>query len=192
MARARPITNLDPRAPTKQNARRLARERLADMYAYAPYIENPQNIQELHDLRIAAKRVRYTLEIFAEFLPETSKEFVDELAKLQDELGALHDSEVMLALLGRLLLQESATSEGGNGKRAIPEQQQRLLSSDMVQQLLHSGHSLPSERERKGLMDFLHRQEQRRAQSYTTFRQHWDELEQCHFRAAILRMLEEE
>lgn len=191
MARVRPITDLDPRAPTRQNARRLVRERLADMYAYAPYIEIPQNVQELHDLRIAAKRVRYTLEIFAEFLPETSKDFVDELARLQDELGALHDSEVMLALLGRLLLQESAAPEERLEKRTVPKQQRSLLSSDMLQQILHPGHSLPSERERQGLMDFLHRQEQRRAQCYAAFRQHWDELEQRDFRAAILRMLEE-
>src|SRR6476661_8306056 len=99
MARARPITELDSQAPTTRNARIILRQRLDDMYAYAPFIDNPDNIQELHDLRIAAKRVRYTLELFEEFLPASSKDFALELGRLQDELGALHDSEVMLTLL---------------------------------------------------------------------------------------------
>lgn len=191
MAKARPITGLDPSAPTKQNARVIIRERLAEMYAYAQYIENLENIQELHNLRIAAKRVRYTLEIFAEFLPEASQNFAEELAKLQDELGTLHDSEVMLALLGQLLLQEVTALERGDGEAALPEQRQGLLSSDLIQHILHiEHHPALSDRERKGLMDFLHRQEQRRVQSYASFRQHWEELEQRHFRAELLQMLE--
>src|SRR5690242_2055165 len=106
MAKARAITGLDPQAPTGRNARLMVRERLADMYSYAQYAASPDNSAGLHNLRIAAKRVRYTLEIFEEFLPEAGKSFAEELARLQDELGALHDSEVMLALL-RLSLNET-------------------------------------------------------------------------------------
>src|SRR5262245_62100317 len=107
MAKARPITGLDPQASTRSNARIIVRERLKDMYAYAEYTTSPANIQELHDLRIAIKRTRYSLEIFEEFLPEEGKGFAEELAGLQDELGALHDSEVMLALLRQLSNPES-------------------------------------------------------------------------------------
>lgn len=191
MAKARALTGLDSWAPTEENARIIVRERLADMYAYAPHIENPQNIQELHDLRIAAKRVRYTLEIFADFLPETSKEFAAELADLQDELGALHDSEVMLALLRRLLQQAQATPETSN-QSALPAQQKELLASDMVEHILRSAReSAVSAQEIRGLTDFLHRQEQRRAQAYAAFRRHWEALEQHHFREAILQMLKQ-
>ena len=188
MAKARPIIGLDPYAPTGQIARTIVRERLADMYAYAPYIENPEHIQELHDLRITAKRVRYTLEIFADFLPETSKDVVRELAQLQDELGELHDSEVMLALLRQLLQQQQEERA-----KELPEQELTLLSSTMVQYVLHSASSTAlSEKERRGLMEFLQRQERRREQSYASFRRHWEGLEQHHFRAEILQMLEQE
>ncbi len=192
MAKARPITGLDPLAPTEENARIIVRERLADMFAYAPYIGNPENIRQLHDLRIAAKRVRYTLEIFADFLPETSKEFIAELAELQDELGALHDSEVMLALLHQLLQQAQAAPEIRN-ENALPARQKALLSSDMEEHLLQSAReSALSAQEIRGLTDFRHRQQQRRAQAYTTFRDHWELLEQRHFREAILQMLEQQ
>jgi inorganic triphosphatase YgiF len=191
VAKARPLTGLDPQAPTEENARVIIRERLADLYAYAPYIENPENIQELHDLRIAAKRVRYTLEIFTDFLPATSKDFAQELADLQDELGTLHDSEVMLALLRRLLHQAQTAPEMGNEKE-LSAQKQELLSSDMVEYLLLCArNSVPSVQEIQGLTGFLHRQEQRRAQAYASFRRHWESLEQRHFREALLQMLEQ-
>ena len=97
MAKAKPITGLDPRAPTGKNARIIARVRLEEMYNWDRYVDNPYNIRELHDLRIAAKRLRYTLEIFEEVLPEASKSIVKELTQIQDELGALHDSDATTA-----------------------------------------------------------------------------------------------
>ena len=99
MAKAKPITGLDPHAPTGKNARIIARVRLEEMYEWDSCVDNPYNIRELHNLRIAAKRLRYTLEIFEEVLPEASKSIVKELEQIQDELGALHDSDVMIALL---------------------------------------------------------------------------------------------
>lgn len=188
MAKARAITGLDPQAPTGRNARLMARERLADMYSYAQHATSPDNIEDLHNLRIATKRVRYTLEIFEEFLPETGKSFAEELAKLQDELGALHDSEVMLALV-QLSLNETGT-EGAKTRRTA--KRKTLLSPEMVGSILSSDHTAAlGEQERQGLASFLHRQEQRRAQAYTAFRQHWEEMEQHRFHDEILAMLEQ-
>ncbi len=188
MAKARPITGLDPLAPTGRNARIMVRERLADMYSYASYAASPDNIQGLHDLRIAAKRVRYTLEVFEDFLPETSKAFVEELARLQDELGTLHDSEVMLALL-RLSLHETIGE-----KPEMPRSTNRkaLLSPEMASAILEPAPvSTLSAKGRQGLTSFLRKQEQRRVQAYEAFRQHWQELEQRHFREELLAMLEQ-
>jgi len=192
VAKARPITGLDPWKPTGENARLIVRERLADMYTHAACIGNPENVQELHDLRIAVKRVRYTLEIFADFLPETSKEFAAELADLQDELGALHDSEVMLALLHRVLQQSRAVPEAGDENRP-PALQRKLLSLDMVEHLSHAAReSVLRAQEIQGLAGFLQRQEQRRAQAYTSFLRHWESLEQRRFREALLQILDDE
>ncbi len=191
MAKARPITGLDLQASTRENAHIILRERLADMNAYTQHIENPANIQELHDLRIATKRVRYTLEVFEEFLPEASKGFAEELAKLQDELGTLHDSEVMLALLRLLLHQEPGKIEVADQDTASSVKKKALLSADMVHSFLDTTHTPDlSEKERPGLASFLRRQEQRREQAYLSFRQHWEELERRRFREEILTTLE--
>src|SRR2546427_10665750 len=99
MAKARPVTGLDPRATTGKNARIIARVRLEELYDWDRYVDNPECKRELHNLRIAAKRLRYTLEIFEDVLPSPCHVIVNELAQIQDELGALHDSDVMIALL---------------------------------------------------------------------------------------------
>lgn len=202
MAKARPITGLDSQAPTTRNARLILRQRLDEMYAYAPFISDPAHMKELHDLRIAAKRVRYTLELFEEFLPEESKEVVEELTKLQDELGALHDSEVMLALLRQLLQQENEETNAGRHEksagtgasetaRAPAREQEELLTPELERAVLQPAHATAlSQKERRGLLSFLQRQEQRREQSYALFRQHWEELERRHFHEHILGMLD--
>ncbi|HEY0757273.1 MAG TPA: CHAD domain-containing protein [Ktedonobacteraceae bacterium] len=196
MAKARPITGLDSQAPTSRNARAILQQRLDEMYAYSPYVENPNNIQELHDLRIATKRVRYTLELFEEFLPAHSKDFVAELTKLQDELGALHDSEVMLALLRQLLQQEHDRTQAQEhpptrkAERGPVERRSELLTPEMEHAVLYPAHaSALSVKERQGLVSFLQRQEQRREQSHALFRQHWEKLEQRQFYKAVLEML---
>jgi len=73
MAKARSVTNLDVQAPTAQNAAKIVQVRLAEMYEWSNHIDSPYAVRELHNLRITAKRLRYTLEIFADFLPADCK-----------------------------------------------------------------------------------------------------------------------
>ena len=192
MAKAKPITGLDPRAPTGKNARIIARVRLEEMYNWDRYVDNPYNIRELHDLRIAAKRLRYTLEIFEEVLPEASKSIVKELEQIQDELGALHDSDVMIALL-RLCL---GTQDSGVAyEDALVDAQKQyskkqfILPPQLVAVLLDPA-SAPSAEERYGLEQMLLKQEQCRKEQYSAFRQHWYQLQARDFRREILDILD--
>ena len=192
MAKAKPITGLDPRAPTGKNARIIARVRLEEMYNWDRCVDNPYNIRELHDLRIAAKRLRYTLEIFEEVLPEASKSIVKELTQIQDELGALHDSDVMIALL-RLCL---GTQDSGVAyEDALVDAQKQyskkqfILPPQLVAVLLDPA-SAPSAEERYGLERMLFKQEQCREEQYSAFRQHWYQLQARDFRREILDILD--
>jgi CHAD domain-containing protein len=57
----------------------------------------PDASEAQHDLRIAAKRLRYVLEIFASCLGGEAKAARDAAKRLQSVLGDLHDCDLMLA-----------------------------------------------------------------------------------------------
>ncbi len=191
MAKAKPITYLDTQAPVAVNARLIARQRLAELYQWESAVDDPANIRGLHDMRIAAKRLRYTFEVFEEVLPAAGKAIVEELTRVQDELGALHDSDVMIALLQmRLSNGQGDTAENGAGANQPPSHAKPLVSADMAAYLLGS-RATPTEEQRRGLEAFLHQQKELREQRYNAFRQHWRQLQERDFHREVLDVLGE-
>jgi inorganic triphosphatase YgiF len=193
MAKAKPIRELDCQAATGENARIIARTRLDELYSWAKYVDIPYHVRELHDLRIAAKRLRYTLEVFEDVLPAASQAVVKELSRIQDEIGALHDSDVMIALL-RLCL--GSQDSGMAYEEALVDTKKKYqskkgftLPADLVADLLEPG-AAPSAEQRYGLERMLLRQQQGREKQYSDFRQHWYQLQARDFRREILDILD--
>lgn len=104
MAKALPLYAVNPQESLRSNAPLMLHTRLEELYQFAPYISDPARVEELHNMRIAAKRLRYTLEIFAPCL--TSKEF-DRLSaqakSIQEQIGEIHDRDVRGPLLQAFL-----------------------------------------------------------------------------------------
>lgn len=190
MAKATPIQGLDIHDPTSKNASIIALARLEDLYHWHSYVDNPHNIKELHHLRIAAKRLRYTLEIFEDVLPDACKPFLKELVQIQEEIGTLHDSDVITALL-QLCLNNHHTQTAPTLPDAKEQQAQFLLQPDLVPYLLDPTIA-PTAAERQGLEYLLRRQQQSREEQYTTFRQHWHQLQTRDFRGQLLAILNTE
>ena len=195
MAKAKPVTGLDIYAPTGENARIIARVRVDELYSWERYVENPYYVRELHDLRIAAKRLRYTLEVFEDVLPEACAPIIKELEQIQEELGNLHDSDVMIALLRLCLgsqdsgaLYEQALAHASGAKKQS-KGEKVLLQPELVSDLVDLS-VVPHVEERYGLEQLLHWQEQQREELYLAFRQHWYQLQARNFRREILAALE--
>lgn len=68
---------------------------------------DPQNIQELHQMRIEAKRLRYTMETFSVIYPEEFKPFIRNVKEIQEFTGNIHDCDVWCEFLPRFLQKES-------------------------------------------------------------------------------------
>jgi triphosphatase len=82
-------------------SRRLARLHRRLFGSAAFFVALP--IEEQHRVRIRAKRLRYALDLFAAALPaKANARYVEQLARLQDELGALNDAVVAAHGLPRL------------------------------------------------------------------------------------------
>ena len=191
MAKAKPIAKLNAQAPTGVNARTIARTRLEEMYSWEAYVDNPYRVRELHNLRISAKRLRYTLEIFQAVLPEAVAPIIKEVEQIQEELGALHDSDVLIALL-RLCLgsQDSGTGyEQALVKAARRKGKGRFVLNPALVAYLVDPSAAPSSEQRRGLEQLLLSSESRREEQYSSFRRHWSQLQARDFRQEILDLL---
>lgn len=60
----------------------------------------PADVETLHKLRSACRELRFTLEAFADAIPEVAK-IAEGLHRLQDEMGELHDHQVAIDFLER-------------------------------------------------------------------------------------------
>ena len=61
--KARRIKGLDPEGPLADNAERIVLVRLDELCGFMPRAADPAEWVALHDMRIAAKRLRYVLEV---------------------------------------------------------------------------------------------------------------------------------
>ena len=61
--KARRVKHLDPGDSLAENAERIVRVRLEELCDFVPAVLDPSAVRELHDMRIAAKRLRYALEV---------------------------------------------------------------------------------------------------------------------------------
>jgi hypothetical protein len=95
--RARRVKGLDPDAPLADNLELIVAARLDELCSFVPKALDPSRIKALHDMRIAAKRLRYILEVGAEpcFGPY-AQTAIRRAKDLQDLLGELHDCDVQL------------------------------------------------------------------------------------------------
>lgn len=87
-----------PHASLRENAALPILVRLERVVRYDKDIRDPSHVEELHDMRIAVKWLRYTLEIFAVAVAD-GQAFLRTLKRLQFLLGQVHDTDVLLSAL---------------------------------------------------------------------------------------------
>lgn len=79
---------------------------LRQMLSYQDSLADPDDRENHHAMRIAAKRLRYTMEIAKPVYDGRLNDFVAAVKKLQGLLGELHDCDVWLAFLRDFLEEE--------------------------------------------------------------------------------------
>lgn len=99
MAKPRPVEGLDPRRRLRPNAKRILAVRIDEVWGYERVVQQPDAVTELHDMRIACKRLRYLLEIFSIAFSDDLEPYIDQVKELQDLLGDIHDRDVQVPAL---------------------------------------------------------------------------------------------
>jgi len=95
MARPRAI-ELDPQLPAIAAARRVIEVRLHELLELSPAVAQPAEARAHHDLRIAAKRLRYSLETFGPLFAVDLGPLTREVRTIQDHLGQIHDYDMFV------------------------------------------------------------------------------------------------
>lgn len=94
--KARAVEGLDPAAPLRPNAARIVQTRLDELRSLAERALAPDAAEAQHDARIAAKRLRYVLEIVGPCLGEAAEPARRAAKEIQTVLGDLHDCDTIL------------------------------------------------------------------------------------------------
>ena len=118
--KARKVKGVDPDGPLRENALRIVSTRLDEVHAFSDAVRDPDAVRELHDMRIAAKRLRYVLEMTAPAFGPPADRAAKVAKKLQDVLGEVHDCDEFIprveAHMARLRAQDSAALRKAAGR----------------------------------------------------------------------------
>jgi CHAD domain-containing protein len=103
MAKARDIPGLDGRHSFRAVAREAVTVRAAEVFEHAAGVLDTDDIERVHDMRVATRRLRAVLEVFAPaFDTAEHKAVLKDVKALADALGARRDPDVQLAALAAL------------------------------------------------------------------------------------------
>ena len=99
MAKATEI-EISPWEPYAQAGARIVRARGGELFAHADGVLDLEDIERVHDMRVASRRLRAVLEIFAPCFPRAEyKDVLRDVKRLADALGERRDPDVQIAAL---------------------------------------------------------------------------------------------
>jgi CHAD domain-containing protein len=103
MAKAREIPGLAAEMPFADAAARTVRIRAEELFDSAENVLDTDDIERVHDMRVASRRLRAVLEIYAPCFPKDAHgEVLRDVKLLADALGARRDPDVQLAAVDAL------------------------------------------------------------------------------------------
>jgi CHAD domain-containing protein len=89
-------TDIEPDTTMGELAYAVLRRQLAVLRAKEPGTRLGEDVEELHDMRVATRRLRAALDLFVDVLPVRARSFRAELGWLADVLGTVRDLDVQL------------------------------------------------------------------------------------------------
>ena len=162
--KARKVKGLDPAGTLVDNAERIVCVRLDELCAFTPKVFDVEEVEALHDMRIAAKRLRYVLEVTGPLFGPYAETAGKRTKSLQDLLGEIHDCDVLVPRVEGLL--------------------DELRDQD-VDALVAGADEPPHAGDYAGLEVFVLRLRARRRKLFADFLAFWTELEREGFRARL-------
>ncbi len=133
-----------------RRANEAIRLRLEEFLTYEPHVAYPERSAELHQMRIAAKHLRYTLEVFEPLYDRALRKPIKIVKEIQELLGEVHDCDVWIGYVPWFIEKERART------------------------LRYFGEAVPAQAFVPGLYALEEDRRQQRWRSYYIFRHFWE------------------
>ena len=120
MAKARPIPGIGEDDPFALAAAEIVAMRAAELGEQSADVLDLDDIERVHDMRVATRRLRAALEVFEPCFPKRRfKEVLREVKALADALGERRDRDVTIAALD--VYETALGAQGRRGVRSLVE-----------------------------------------------------------------------
>jgi CHAD domain-containing protein len=118
MAKARDIPDLEAAMAFREAAARAVEVRAEEVFEHEQGVLDTSEIEHVHDMRVATRRLRAALEIFEACFPKKQhKRVLKEVKSLADTLGERRDPDVHVQELERIAA--ALTREDARGIRSL-------------------------------------------------------------------------
>ncbi|MEA2426824.1 MAG: exopolyphosphatase / guanosine-5-triphosphate,3-diphosphate pyrophosphatase [Thermoleophilaceae bacterium] len=114
MARARDIPLLAEAESFREAARMAVEVRAEEVFEHAAGVLDTGDIERVHAMRVATRRLRAVMEIFATAFPKKQhRALLKEVKALADALGERRDRDVAIEAMGKIGAALTAEDRGG-------------------------------------------------------------------------------
>jgi CHAD domain-containing protein len=112
VARARDVPGLECDKSFEEAAARVVSVRAAEVFEHAGGVLDTTDPERVHDMRVATRRLRAALEVFAPCFPrKRHRRALKRVKRLADALGERRDRDVSIELLEELASETAAGEE---------------------------------------------------------------------------------
>jgi CHAD domain-containing protein len=147
VAKAKPIPELSADDPYADAAAKIVEVRAQELIEHAQGVLDTGDIERVHDMRVATRRLRAALEIFEPCFPEQPfRQGLAEVKRLADALGERRDRDVAIVSLQRFNDQMASPDRRGVGSLIDRLQREQEEANVALAPLVEDG-SLRSLRE---------------------------------------------
>jgi CHAD domain-containing protein len=137
LAKARHIPGIEPDATFREAAASAIEVRADEVFSFRERALDTGDIEGVHDMRVATRRLRAVMEIFAVcFPPQQHRRALKEVKNLADVLGERRDPDVMIEGLEKVATKLATTDRAGIRHLEDTLREQQAGANDRLAALL--------------------------------------------------------